>query len=81
MGPWVWSLLGPGVVVLVSLVRYTLRLRFLWKVYDRGGSDDLAIAGEVTAPALHVGRRRSHAHDVSSISPRQVSLEELRRES
>lgn len=71
---WVWTLLSPGSVALVSLVSNALQLRFLWKVYDRGGRKDLAIAGDVTAPVLRVGRRRSHAHDVPSIGDRQVGL-------
>jgi hypothetical protein len=74
MGPWVWSLLGPSVVALVSLVRYAIRLWFLWKVYDRGGAEDLIIAGEATASMLRAGWRRGDAHDVSSVGDRQLGL-------
>jgi hypothetical protein len=80
MGPWVWSLLGPGLVALVSLVRTALRLRFLWKVYDRGGRRDLAVAGKVTASPLCALRRGRHVHDASSTCDRQVSTEQLRGE-
>ena len=47
---WIWPATAGVLCAALGLVRYVLWLAFLWKVYDRGGRHDLAVAGQVTKP-------------------------------
>ncbi len=50
---WLWAVCGSGGVLgFFASLRYWLRLRFYRHVYDKGGPEDLAVAGEVTRPPL-----------------------------
>lgn len=76
MGSWVWMPLGGGFAALVGLIQYVLRLRFLWRVYDRGGREDLVAAGKVTASPIEALRRKCHGCHSTSIRPPNAGVEE-----
>jgi hypothetical protein len=79
MGSWVWMLLGGGFPALLSLIQYVLRLQFLWRVYERGGREDLVAAGKVTTSPIEARRRKchgSHGCHGTSINPPNAGVEE-----
>jgi len=50
VSPYVALVLGFGfsaVTATAATVRYISRNHFLWRVYDKGGPDDLEVAGDV----------------------------------
>ena len=76
MSSWAVALMsGGGIAALSGLIQYVLRLRFLWRVYERGGRNDLMVAGKVTTWPIEALRRKCQGCHDSSINDRTSAVE------